>query len=629
MSENAGIHPFIEKKQEILERIRDLQLIDPNQEILTKLRKSLVALNYAQDEVDLIETVENPELNIYPPVIENEPSEINSKESVFIRIGDTHIPVVEKSINQARWKAVAGPIYTEGGRKWSKVLFQKRNPFGWSERLRPGDEIPFGSRKGQQLEAIDNILEGPKELRAFNEVLKKVCELEERYLELNPDNADYHVVASGFATRYKDILGLNTTDLNADQIDVLNKALPQELAAKLDLLDDPSGFAKRLAEILTTADFLTNTDDRESSHIPAIDPKFKMTPYFQDRFERLAQLINRQLGLGNNFMLDQMVNNNQQPDWLTLRAKGMAVIVGPRGAGKNKLGDHYCAVTQRALYRYACSPDKREPDLTYDVILKDGEVVRIPSRIIVAVTTPNAMLELDEVNLLDPAVAKFFNSLLDHDRAIFLNDQGIEAAPGVVILGLMNPADYQGVQDLPETIDDRSNAMTMDYPPFRTIDQQGAEHFTSDEALILKEHIHPISGMSDEKFTSLWNTVINGNAAGSGYEAQLVRIVLDLKDILLIVDKTRDIVKKYKTKIGSVKMERDISLRGSIAAAQFYSENHLWNWDINKVKDGYPAYFSVAAHAVAETYLPHTATYRKGNDDKNALMQILSVQLST
>jgi len=35
----------------------------------------------------------------------------------------------------------------------------------------------------------------------------------------------------------------------------------------------------------------------------------------------------------------------------------------------------------------------------------------------------------------------------------------------------MNPAEYDGVEDLPETIDDRSNIMTMGYPPFRELIQ--------------------------------------------------------------------------------------------------------------------------------------------------------------
>jgi len=243
----------------------------------------------------------------------------------------------------------------------------------------------------------------------------------------------------------------------------------------------------------------------------------------------------------------------------------MTVIVGPRGTGKNKLTEFYCAETNRPLFRYACSPDKEERDLTYDVELSDGEVVRIPTRILTAVTTPNAVLELDELNLLRPNVAKFFNSLFDGDRTVFLNDQAIKAAPGVVFVGLMNPAEYDGVEDLPETIDDRSNIMTLGYPPFREIDPvTNRERFTYDEALILKDYIHPLEELDDEQFRKIWDYVINGVGAQISLEPTIIKIIKDLKNIVAIADRTRQVVEAYKTRTGETRMERDISLRGTI-----------------------------------------------------------------
>ena len=325
--------------------------------------------------------------------------------------------------------------------------------------------------------------------------------------------------------------------------------------------------------------------------------------------------------------MEELVKNKQAPDWEHLSAKGMTVIVGPRGTGKNKLMDFYCAETNRPLYRYTCSHDKEERDLTYDVELQDGEVVRIPTRILSAISTPNAVLELDEPNLLKPNVVKFFNSLFDGDRTIFMNDQIIKAAPGTIFVGLMNPAEYDGVEDLPETIDDRSNIMAINYPPLKEMDaENNTERFTCDEALILKEHIKPLSTFSDKEFKKAWNYVVNEQGAKISLEDNQIKALKDLKNIVTIANRTREAVEAYKTRASELRMERDISLRGTIEAVRFYSENNLWDADLSKMPE-YQSGWNAAQYAIATTYLPHTETYRRGKSDRETMKIILAEEI--
>ncbi len=528
----------------------------------------------------------------------------------YIHLGGIHVPVCETQDNLVKWEAVPGKMFVSGGRKFSEIKFVK-DTGGITYTAKPGELLKFSQKhRNKRLETVDTILEGKKELKALKKILVRLSAVVRDYEDLNPDLSDYDNKAKHYVSEIEKF-----TD-------------PESLLMLFDIeqqgITDPEDFAERVAEIITTQQFLRSIDETGDEFIPELDHTFKLTPFFEEKFAWFAQLVNRQLGLGNNAYLQELVDNNYMPAWEELSAKGMTVIVGPRGTGKNKLTDYYCAVSNRPLFRYACSPDKEERDLTYDVELSDGEVVRIPTRILTAVTTPNAVLELDELNLLRPNVAKFFNSLFDGDRTVFLNDQVVKAAPGVIFVGLMNPADYDGVEDLPETIDDRSNIMQINYPVFRKINRTtNYETFSYDEALILKDNITPLKEISDDIFIKAWNNIVNFMGENVSLDPKLIKIIKDLKNIIAIANRTRELVEAYKTRRGDLRMERDISLRGTIEAVRFYSENHLWSKSLVDLPDYKPGW-NAAQYTIAMTYLPHTLTYRKGKNDRESMMIILA-----
>lgn len=120
--------------------------------------------------------------------------------------------------------------------------------------------------------------------------------------------------------------------------------------------------------------------------------------------------------------------------------------------------------------------------------------------------------------------------------------------------------------------------------------------------------------------------MVNGIGAVS-VSPEIANIVKDLKNIILIAHRTRQTVEACKTRSGDAQMNRDISLRGTISAVTFYAENHLWDADLALLPE-WKSPWTAAQYAVAMTYLPHTETYRKGRQDKQAFEAILSEGLS-
>lgn len=619
-----------ESKQEVEKRLEDaLSSMSIMQETLSEsssdtsetkwddLRNVPMGNATRQQEVHISEAPEeapiiNPNIRLAG---ESNPNDVEAPHpqprAKFFEVDGTYIPIMPRSTRKtAEWEAVPGKMTVSGGEKFSEVKFVK-DENGLTTVAKPGEKMDFiESARNERLESIDTLLQGRHELKSFNSIYQELASATSEYNDLNPDSPDYDERAKELAAQ---IDSFTTPEGIASRI-------PEKEAEKIE---DTEDFSERVADIISTLQYLREVDPGQAEFIPPIDHNYKMTPFIKKKFAEFAQLLNRQMGVGNNAYMDELVRNEQAPDWEKLSAKGMTVVVGPRGTGKNKLVDHYAAISERPLFRYACSPDKEERDLTYDVELSDGEVVKVPTRILTAISTENSILELDEINLLRPNVAKFFNSLFDGDRSVFLNDQVIHAAPGVMFVGLMNPADYNGVEDLPETIDDRSNIMTMGYPPLKERDRNtGEERFTYDEALILKNNISPLQGFSDAQFIQIWDRVVNDRGQAD-VSPEVAKIVRDLKNMVLIANRTRQTVEAYKTRTGDARMERDISLRGMGEATKYYSENHLWQQDLSQLP-GWKAPWNAAQYAIAMTYLPHTETYRKGQQDKNAIETILA-----
>jgi MoxR-like ATPases len=67
-----------------------------------------------------------------------------------------------------------------------------------------------------------------------------------------------------------------------------------------------------------------------------------------------------------------------------------------------------------------------------------------------ALQTPGAVIYLDEINTLPPALVKLFNPLFDYRRYLVMpTGEVIKARSDVILVGGMNPQHYLGVSELP------------------------------------------------------------------------------------------------------------------------------------------------------------------------------------
>lgn len=284
---------------------------------------------------------------------------------------------------------------------------------------------------------------------------------------------------------------------------------------------------------------------------PERNPFFVEMPYAVERMAEQAQNLNRQAE----------------------KNEGILIMVGDAGAGKNLMNDHYAYLTNRPIFRFTCSAGKEEQDLKYLLEFDPQKgTYRISSTLVEALQTPGAILELDEINTLKPEIAKILNSLLDYRRTLYFgeNNLHIKAAEGVLIVGLMNPEDYAGVEPLPETIRSRARMMEVGYPPYFE-QKDGRNYFRADEAMVLRQYLPELKSLHPKEFLLLWDQIINGRSS-SLVESIITRErelrIKQLNDIVYVANKTRSARNDYLSGISEEPVEFIFSLRESVVMAQ-------------------------------------------------------------
>lgn len=296
-------------------------------------------------------------------------------------------------------------------------------------------------------------------------------------------------------------------------------------------------------------------EEKEKKHsFPKKKSEFKETDHSVSTMRQIAHLMSRQEKAG----------------------RGLLIIEGEAGTGKNWMIDHIAHLTNRPVFRFTCDGSKETPELKYILEFvtdeKGSRTQRINSTIIEALQTEGAILELDEINTLRPDVAKSLNSLFDADRALYFgeDDVKVRAARGVLIIGLMNPANYAGVNEVAETIADRARFLETDYPPYYGEDEDGDPILLSDEAEMIYSYFPEFRGISQTEFRDMWHQIVNGKQSKSAQSllnpSRQLRVV-QLKMLINIASKVREAYRQYQEGLNSNIVSYNFTLRKSVDCA--------------------------------------------------------------
>ncbi len=287
--------------------------------------------------------------------------------------------------------------------------------------------------------------------------------------------------------------------------------------------------------------------------------------------------------------------------------KGITLMLGEAGTGKNIAAEYFAASTNRPFHWFPCGRGMEAIDLVahYEFTSEEG-TKRFLTDLVRGIQTPGAVVMIDEVNSLKPEVQAMLHGLGDGSRTLKYDGISIPVAEDVLIIIAGNPATYGSAGNLGEALLSRTRgqAMVMEYPALtkgelvarkekwskefleqREQEDNTLKDYACDEALVLYGELNEFSSLSEDEFSLLWDVVINETSQGSKVTeaekneklAKLVsgpgaehvkKTLIDIRDMLVIADKWR---KKFERKEGGFDIV-GVSMRDTIALVGKYKK---------------------------------------------------------
>lgn len=152
------------------------------------------------------------------------------------------------------------------------------------------------------------------------------------------------------------------------------------------------------------------------------------------------------------------------------------LIEGPKGCGKTLSIASWASKYRCPFIEYDCSEGTKKYDLQGTKTgvaggLTPFELGFIPRIIDCANQFGMAILVLEELNALTPAMQKLLNPLLDWRKGVFITEVGqnykLEKGKKLAILATTNPSSYQASNDLNEDLQSRFMIWEWDHPNVR------------------------------------------------------------------------------------------------------------------------------------------------------------------
>ena len=142
------------------------------------------------------------------------------------------------------------------------------------------------------------------------------------------------------------------------------------------------------------------------------------------------------------------------------------LITGLHGCGKSELAKNFAAAAKKPFYELSCAFYREPRDFFGYKAAKDGTTYWNKSLFVEAVSTPNSVILLDEINRCSSSVLNSLFPLLDDRRECWFDDLGkIEVAEGVIFVATMNKGNvYTGTLPSDRALLDRfAYAIEMTY----------------------------------------------------------------------------------------------------------------------------------------------------------------------
>lgn len=347
---------------------------------------------------------------------------------------------------------------------------------------------------------------------------------------------------------------------------------------------DADDLTQRIAEILSQLFVLNRTRSDGKERVPKASPDIKEFPSFSYSLSQLAVVLDRQLE----------------------DRKGLTLMTGEAGTGKNELVKYLAAKTGRPYFWFPCSRKMDPIELVthYEFDTQEGSR-KFFTDLAEGIQTPGAVVLIDEYNALNPGVQALLHGLGDSNRMLEYDGIRIPVAEDVLIVLAGNPATYGAAGDAGQALLNRTRGYSMgvDYPPLkksellqikekwsdsvreqREQEDNRLQDYVCNEALVLYPQIPELANLSEKEFELLWDLTVNETSQSARraelsdnskveelldgpQKEEVKKVLLDMRDILRVADVWR---KKNTVKAGFFGLA-GFSLRDSIAVTKAYA----------------------------------------------------------